>query len=115
MRNLKYVLSILHREEQGAMKQTIEAICVGVVMVGILFTTAVMFNGGILSKPAEASSTNVPGHLQSSPGSMISNIVTGEKVSDTITNDLKNLADKVDADTGQPANYPSGTTDNKDN
>jgi hypothetical protein len=99
MRYFRLLFSNLHRGEQGAMKQTIEAVCVGVALVGILFAAAVMFNGGVISHPAEASSTAVPKHLKDSPGSMINSIVNGDKVSDTITKDLNNLKGKLEADT----------------
>lgn len=108
MSNWKLLLSSLHHEEKGAMKQTIEAVCVGAVLVGILFTTAVMFNGGVMSIPAEVSSASVPNTVKDSPASMLNNIVNGDKVPDSITRDLSNLKGKLEDDT------PSTATENFD-
>jgi len=103
MRRLE-LFPVLHKEERGAMKQTIEAVLVGAALVGILFAAAVIFNGGVLSNTVQASSSHIPSHLDNKPGSMISDIVNGDKVSDTITNDLNTLKGKVGADPVKPPN-----------
>ncbi|OGO14509.1 MAG: hypothetical protein A2Z02_03950 [Chloroflexi bacterium RBG_16_48_7] len=76
-----------------------------------------MFNGGVLSYPAQASSSPISGQIGSKPGSMMADIVDRDKVSDTVTKDLNNLKDKVGNGPGnQPSNtnaaVPSTTTEN---
>jgi hypothetical protein len=100
MRKLKPILNILHVDERGALRQTIEALLVGGAMIGILLAAVVMFNGGVIGQqpPAPSPSDTALKQTDSRPGPMASDVLTGDKINDTINKDLSSMRNKVELD-----------------